>query len=79
MSEVIFISDILDKLGEIAGGVTEFIANIFNGLVKVFYASPDGTAPAELTFLGYLLLIVVVMAFAKYALGIIMRIIKLRG
>jgi hypothetical protein len=79
MSEVIIISNILEELGAIAGGVTEFIANIFNGLVKVFYASPNGTDPAELTFLGYLLLVVVVLAFAKYALGIIMRIIKLRG
>jgi len=73
------LTDIFTTLGDSATGIGSFIGNIFTSVVALFYASPDGTAPAELTVVGVLLLIASAMGLFLWAFKWIRSLIKVRG
>lgn len=54
----------------------DLVVKAFSGVVEIFYGSPDGVLPAELTIPGMLLLFGLAMTFLMLAIGFITRLIK---
>lgn len=65
-------SVILNTLGSIAEGVGPLLAQVFNGVVGIFYTAPTGDkGTGDLTFIGVLMLIGVAFTLVFYAFNFI--------
>lgn len=75
------VSEIFDKLGEIAQGFSTLLVNLFEAVVKIFYTAPVGTAgetgyvPGGLTVVGILALVALGTSLTIWAFNFIKRLI----
>ena len=75
-----FLTEIFETLGGAATGIGGFFTDLFTAIIAIFYVSPDGgTAPAEITVVGALVLVGAAMGLFMWAFKWIRSLIKLRG
>lgn len=68
---------ILSTLGNIAEGVGPLLAQVFNGVVGIFYTAPtNDSGTGELTFIGVLMLIGVAFTLVYFAFNYIRGLIS---
>jgi len=62
-------TDIIAIITEWVTGFVTLIITVFNAFIELFYASPDGIAPEEITFIGVLALMSIGVGVVYLGLG----------
>lgn len=70
------ILEFFELVGAILTGLLGLLTQSLEGIVLVFYASPNGTDPAEFTFLGILLLFGLGMLFLTFGWRVVQGFIR---
>jgi len=63
-----FFETILSYVGNGAEAVFAMFGKVLGGPISLFWASPDGTAPEEITILGEILLLSAIVGIALFAM-----------
>ena len=73
------VTDLLDTLGEIGGGIGDLFGRIVESVGQFFYTPGTGDTPGSFTIVGILTIAAVVVSLSMWVLRLILRLFKLRG
>ena len=73
------VTDLLDTLGEIGGGIGDLFGRIVESVGQFFYVPGTGDTPGKFTIVGILTIAAVVVSLSMWVLRLILRLFKLRG
>lgn len=73
------VTDLLDTLGEIGGGIGDLFGRIVESVGQFFYTPGTADTPGSFTIVGILTIAAVVVSLSMWVLRLILRLFKLRG